>query len=68
MGHWFWAKQGQSEWRPIYAESEQQAKNKRSEIARNPATKGITPIRPASDQDLPMMLKHTIKRVGGKDA
>ena len=65
--YWFWQKATDTEWRPIYAESEQQAKNIRKQISKNPKIEGITPIRPTSDTDLPIMLKQVIKR-GDNDA
>jgi hypothetical protein len=66
MGHWFWTKRREGEWTPIYAASEQQAKNKRTEIAKSPDVIKITPIRPVSDTTLPLELNHVIKK-GAKD-
>jgi len=47
---------------PIYASSEQQAKNKRSAISRQPNIIFISPIRPVDDSTMAVQLMRIIKK------
>ena len=64
----YWIKAKEGIWRPMVADNNKAAHSQRSELVKSPNIIAVTPVRPISETDLPMMLKHTIKKGGGKDA